>query len=101
MFTRLPDRPWGRMWMVCQCKRAWVKIIHVYPGQRTSDQYHAKRSEWHWRLGWPHMRGSMWCKVIRVGRLHRMSQGWYVEVAWGRPHENDIVRLSDDYGRTR
>lgn len=51
MFTRLPDRPWGRMWMVCQCKRAWVKIIHVYPGQRTSDQYHAKRSEWHWRLG--------------------------------------------------
>jgi hypothetical protein len=101
MFTRLPDRPWGRMWMLGSCPWVWAKLIHVKPNQRTSNQYHAFRSEWHWRLGWPHLRRSMWCKVVPPGRLHRMYQGWYVEVAWGLPAESDIVRVSDDYGRTR
>lgn len=99
MFQRLPDRPWGRMWMVASCPWVWMKIINVYPRQRTSSQYHQRRAEWHWRLGWPHRRSSMWCRVVGTNILHRMTAGWYVEIAWGHPNEADIIRLSDDYGR--
>jgi hypothetical protein len=99
---RLPDRPWGRMWMVWQCRWLWIKIINVYPGQRTSSQYHQRRGEWHWRLSWRLWRTDLsWCRVIKPNILHRMKAGWYIEIAWGRPDENDIIRLSDDYGRQR
>lgn len=102
MFTRLPDRPWGRMWMVAQGASWWVKIINVRPNQRTSNQYHANRAEWHWRLSWRLWRKDLsWMKIVRPGRLHRMYQGVYIEIAWGKPNENDITRVSDDYGRTR
>jgi hypothetical protein len=93
MFTRLPDRPWGRMWMLYQHPRLWVKLIHVRRGQRTSNQYHLERREFHYclsRLSW---------NYVPKRRLHRMRQGLYLEIAWGRPDEDDIVRMSDDYGR--
>lgn len=101
MFTRMsPDRPWGRMWMVIQRPSFWVKIINVKDGQRTSNQFHVKRAEWHWRLSWRVWRKDLsWCRVIKPGILHRMYPGWYIEVAWGEPKEADIVRMSDDYGR--
>lgn len=93
MFTRLPDRPWGRMWMVTQWPWLWVKIIHVRKGQRTSNQYHQHRAEFHFRLN------DLRWRVVKRDILHRMKPGLYVEIAWGRPDEADIIRLSDDYGR--
>lgn len=93
MFART-DRPWGRMWMLLQTKRLWVKIITVDAGQATSKQYHLSRRElhvgldrWHWRY------------IPRL-RIHTMFAGTYLEIAWGHPAEEDIVRLSDLYGRT-
>jgi hypothetical protein len=28
-----------------------------------------------------------------------MTPGWYLELAFGKPDENDITRYDDDYGR--
>ena len=85
------QRPWGWFRTVVQTPRFWIKIIRVRPGQRTSLQAHARRTELH--LGLLH------CRLIKPQAAHRMEPGWYVELAWGEPQETDIVRLADDYGR--
>jgi hypothetical protein len=92
-FTR-QDAPWGRMWLLWRCKRGWVKIIHVDPGERTSLQHHFLRSELHLGL-------TVWrCRIIEKGEEHRLRAGWYLEIAWGEEMlEDDIIRITDDYGR--
>lgn len=77
------------MLVVVQSTRLWVKLIRVH--SRTSLQYHCFRSELH--LG----RSVL---LVRPFEKHRMTRGWYIEIAWGRPMEDDIVRLDDDFGRT-
>lgn len=79
--------------MLAQGEWLWLKLIHVHPGQRTSLQYHNHRAEFHLRLN-----DVRWARY-KVRRQHRMTPGWYLELAWGHPHEADNVRLSDDYGR--
>jgi hypothetical protein len=83
-----------------------VKIIHVRRGQRTSLQYHARRSELH--IGWEVIPwGQAYgvdldrpvLRLVRPFKEHRMQGGTYIEIAWGRPREDDIVRVEDDYSR--
>ncbi len=108
------DRPWGRWEVIATGDRYTVKRITVLPGQRLSLQYHHHRSE-HWtivegegeveidesiqRLGFgEHV-------FITVGAKHRVRNPGetslvFVEVQVGDLlDENDIVRVSDDYGR--
>jgi hypothetical protein len=64
----------------------WLKILRV-KGQ-TSYQSHKNRTEYHLGIS----------KVLPNER-HRMSHGWFIEVATGRPEEDDITRFEDEYGR--
>ena len=67
-------------------KSFWVKFLRVKG--RTSLQSHSYRTEWHFGL-----------YKVNPGEKHRMQHGWFVEVAVGQPHEEDIIRYEDDYKR--
>lgn len=81
-------RPWGWYFKILHTRRVWVKVLHVIG--RTSLQRHKYRTELH--LGTRNA-------LIRPYELHRMTAGWYIEIAWGMPFEADIERFEDDYGR--
>lgn len=85
-------RPWGWMVTLIGTGRFWLKLIRVRRGSRTSLQYHLRRSELHlsFRHGW---------KWVPRGKVHRMTAGVYLELAFGVPRETDIVRLADDFNR--
>ena len=67
-------------------RRLWLKILRV-KGQ-TSYQAHQMRDEY-------------FIGVFKVpyGEKHRLSRGWYIELATGYPREHDITRYEDNYGR--
>jgi len=95
-------------------KTVAVKLITVRPGQRSSLQRHAKRSE-SWtvlsersgtiRIGdveTPADEGATF--EVPVGALHRYTappdaELVLLEVWHGECDQNDIERLEDDYGR--
>jgi mannose-6-phosphate isomerase-like protein (cupin superfamily) len=109
------NRPWGRWEVVATGDRYTVKRITVLPGQRLSLQYHHHRSE-HWTVvdgeaeveidQAVHRLGFGQHVFIKVGASHRVrnvgtSPLVFIEVQVGDLlDENDIVRVSDDYGRT-
>ena len=78
--------PWGWMVTFLHTPRFWLKLLRVKG--RTSRQYHNNRTEW--VLGFYR---------VNPGEEHRMAHGWFIELATGKPDEDDIVRLEDDYGR--
>lgn len=82
-------RPWG--WMITLIKTPWFwfKVLKVQG--KTSLQYHTRRTELQIGANGIHL-----CKPFVV---HRLEHGWFVEFAWGRPNERDVVRLEDLYGR--
>lgn len=85
-------RPWGWMIKLWHSKRLWIKFISV--STRTSLQSHKNREEYHIRLP------QLWkSKFVSTGEKHRMTKGWYLEVATGVPEETDIIRYEDDFGR--
>lgn len=69
----------------------WIKIIRVELGERTSLQYHARRSELHL--------STEGIRYVPRKVLHRLYFGIYLELAWGCVSEHDIVRVQDDYDR--
>ena len=106
--------PWGT-WTILDERSAFkVKRIMVRPGHRLSYQRHSKRSE-HWYI----VEGR--AIVTLDGEDRELAQGDAVDIAEGAAHrignsgseplvfieiqrgnyfgEDDIVRLSDDYGR--
>jgi len=107
---RVP-KPWGYELWFAQAARYVGKILVIEKGHRLSKQYHRVKHETLYTL-----RGRWWMEldgkgkamrpgsavVIPPGAVHRM------EARWGRvtllevstPEVHDIVRLSDDYGRT-
>lgn len=96
------ERPWGVMWKVLDTGSFWVKVIRVEPFQETSLQYHRLRNELHIRL-WGFKTGyvRLWrfWKYVPKRMPHRLLPGVYLELAWGRTFEFDVVRLYDRYGR--
>ena len=94
------SRPWGYFKILYQKPNIWVKEIFVKPGKRTSIQSHQEREE-HWFI----VEGEKMKKIIiKRNEKHRIEGGSkglrLIEVAIGSPDENDIIRYSDDYGRT-
>lgn len=107
-------RPWGHWEVIATGDAHVVKRITVSPGQRLSLQYHHHRSE-HWTV----VEGTAEATVD--GAVHVLRYGEHVHIAKGAKHrianpgpdrlvfvevqvgetldENDIVRVSDDYGR--
>lgn len=108
-------RPWGWYETVSEVPGNKIKRIGVAPGQRLSLQKHNQRAE-HWVV-------VLGLAEVTVGeRVFTLGPGGHVDIALGEMHrltnrttepveiveiqfgdylgEDDIVRFSDDYGRT-
>ena len=107
------ERPWGWFESLGCGEGYQVKRLLVRAGHRISLQRHQHRSE-HWVVvsgeGWLDCEGSSipagvgTCLAIPQGAIHRARAGaedlLIVEVQQGPwLSEDDIERLSDDYGR--
>jgi len=108
------NRPWGTYQTVDSGPGFQVKRITVKPGAKLSLQKHAKRAE-HWVVvnGMARvtrddeilMLGANMSTFIPLGAVHRLENPGtelleLIEVqCGGYLGEDDIVRLSDDYGR--
>ena len=109
------SRPWGQFENLIDEQYCKVKRIIIKPGQRPSYQYHHKRSE-HWII----VQGTATVTLddqefeykegdhifIPVKSKHRIKNTSkdqdliFIEVQCGTYFgEDDIVRVSDDYGR--
>lgn len=105
-------RPWGGFRVVGQFSgRITVKIVKIKPGGRLSLQRHRNRDE-----EWTVLTGRATATVedrvyhLHVGdrttayrtwvhRLESEAGAELLEVSYGEFDEDDIERLSDDYGR--
>jgi len=113
---RFDTRPWGTFTVLDEGAGFKVKRIEVWPGKRLSYQKHAQRAE-HWVV----VKGKAKVTLddqeviiapgqsidIPIGSAHRVENPGpdelvFIEVQRGNYlGEDDIVRLSDDYGRTK
>ena len=106
-------RPWGKFRSYPHRGAGSLKIITVRPGRALSLQYHLRRSEF-WvildsglemTLGdrvWRPKRGEeifIPCRIPHRLRCVGRRPGRVMELWLGRSHEQDIVRLKDDFGR--
>ncbi|MDD2810839.1 phosphomannose isomerase type II C-terminal cupin domain [Rhodoferax sp.] len=107
-------RPWGWFETVSEAPGHKIKRIGVLPGQRISLQTHAQRSE-HWVVVRGTARVTLGADTfdlqvgqhcdIALGQVHRLSNLTgqmleVIEVQFGAyVGEDDIVRITDDYGR--
>lgn len=105
-------RPWGWHLILVQIwQAAWIKVVFVKQGERLSLQTHENRSE-----VWIVLKGKVETIVgdkkhhLTLGRFvniakkqkHRLSgikDSHILELAFGKPTEDDIIRYEDDYGR--
>jgi mannose-6-phosphate isomerase len=106
--------PWGAWRVLDEGERFKVKRIEVLPGKRLSYQKHFKREE-HWYVvkgcglvtldGNAHTLEEGDCIIIPAEAFHRIENAGdatlvFIEVQRGDYlGEDDIVRISDDYGR--
>ena len=110
---KFTHKPWGWFMLLDQGKTHKVKTIHINPNQRFSLQYHKERTEqWVVVQGFCFLTQNDSEKIIRPGEycfipkgeIHRLRAGddgvTFVEVQQGECEEKDIVRISDDYGRS-
>jgi mannose-6-phosphate isomerase len=107
-------RPWGEYWVLADMPGYKVKRIDVLPGKRLSYQRHAQRAE-HWVVvsgralvtldGVERELGPGESIDVPLGAAHRVANPGpellsFVEVQHGSYFgEDDIERLSDDFGR--
>lgn len=108
------ERPWGRYIVLEIGEKYLVKRIEVDPGKRFSLQYHNFRHE-----VWAFVAGEGRVTLddresnartgdvveIKIKQVHRCecisdTKAVFIEIQRGEElREDDIVRLSDDYGR--
>lgn len=104
-------KPWGQFTLYRSQPNYWIKTLYAAPGKRTSLQTHGQRKEF-----WMCVAGTVIAThngserelfpgdtlEIMPGDEHRLaseSGGTVIEIAFGKPDEQDINRLEDDYGR--
>jgi mannose-6-phosphate isomerase-like protein (cupin superfamily) len=113
--TERSNRPWGWFETVSEVPGSKIKRIGVLPGQQLSLQKHRQRAE-HWVVVQGTARVTLGEQQfdlglgehcdIALGQVHRLANLSaqaleIVEVQFGDYlGEDDIVRLSDDYGRS-
>jgi mannose-6-phosphate isomerase len=110
------ERPWGSFTVLDEGEGYKVKRIEVLPGKRLSYQKHSRRAE-HWFI----VEGMAKVTLndheiilnagqhidIPIGAAHRIENPGDVKVIFVEVQrgdylgEDDIVRLQDDFGRTR
>jgi mannose-6-phosphate isomerase len=115
-FYEVEERPWGYYKVLYHTPYTKVKELLVRPGFRSSYQYHNKRSE-HWYVvsGTATITLDGETKKLEqyqnadapVGTKHRIGNDTnedlvFIEVQTGEYFgEDDIVRLEDDFGRSK
>lgn len=118
MTNYIEHRPWGNFEILTDNENIKIKIITVNPGQRLSYQYHHKRAEdWYIISGVASITIDGNTQLYKAGQhvhipveaRHRVSNDVtyngeqsvvFLEVQTGTYFgEDDIVRISDDYGR--
>lgn len=108
------QRPWGHYVVLDEAADHKVKRITVYPGKRLSLQKHSRRSE-HWHVIQGFARVTRDAAAVDLGPgdsidlpcgcAHRMENPGdadlvFIEIQRGDYFgEDDIERLSDDFGR--
>ncbi len=108
------ERPWGSFTVLDEGANYKVKRIEVLPGKRLSYQKHARRAE-HWMIVQGTARFTLDDQELMVaigetvdipiGAAHRVENPGpekliFIEIQRGDYlGEDDIVRLSDDFGR--
>jgi len=113
--ARRVDKPWGHELIWAQTDRYVGKLIAIDPGKRLSLQYHEQKDESIFVV-----RGTLRLHLeSETGELeiHDLAPGAHRRVPVGRKHRfealdervdiievstpelDDVVRLSDDYGR--
>jgi len=108
------ERPWGSFTVLDEGANYKVKRIEVLPGKRLSYQKHARRAE-HWMIVQGTARFTLDDQElivaigetvdIPIGAAHRVENPGpekliFIEIQRGDYlGEDDIVRLSDDFGR--
>ena len=116
----ISERPWGKFETLLRItfpdgNNSVVKKIVIKPNQRTSDQKHSLRCEhWTFVFGQGHVVLNGDVVPVRPGIMLKVPAGHshmvinsdevdpliYIEVTTGFFDEDDIRRLSDEYGRT-
>ena len=107
-------RPWGSFTVLDEGEGYKVKRIEVLPGKRLSYQRHARRAE-HWMVvaGTARVTLDGADRLVQIGETVDIPIGTLHRVANPGPHtlifieiqrgdylgEDDITRVSDDYGR--
>ena len=86
-------KPWGYELFLGEWDGWRMKILHVNDGHRTSEQYHEEKDEY-----WFYEDGTVRHVVPR--QVHRLT-GPIEVLELARGSDDDIVRLSDDYGRDK
>ena len=107
---RIVEKPWGFEKLWAHTDKYVGKIIHINRGQRLSLQYHCQKEETILVLsGTMHFVYENETIVVRPGEVVHVAPGKkhrmcavdedveVVEVS--TPELDDVVRLSDDYGR--
>lgn len=113
--ARRVDKPWGHELIWAQTDRYVGKVIAIDPGKRLSLQYHEQKDESIFV-----MRGTLRLHLENEAgelEIHDLEPGEHRRVPVGRKHRfealdervevievstpelDDVVRLSDDYGR--
>lgn len=112
-YVRQEERPWGEFLVIHEDENYWLKILRLNPGASLSLQYHEHRKEM-WIATKPGLRaiingatldllpGHVYTVPPKV--LHRITNPTdkvlsVIETAEGAVSEDDIVRVSDKYGR--
>ena len=107
------QRPWGSFELFTLNEKSTVKLVNVDSGKRLSLQYHSERSEF-----WKVVTGMVEVTLnsskvilkkgdiitIPVGAIHRIAgieDSIILEISFGEFDEKDIVRLDDDFGRSK
>lgn len=107
------QRPWGSFELFTLNEKSTVKLVNVNSGKRLSLQYHSKRSDF-----WKVVVGKIEVTLnsaktilkrgetitIPVGAIHRITgieDSIILEISFGEFNEKDIVRLDDDFGRSK
>lgn len=111
---RYESRPWGEFEVLYEDDFTWLKLIRIAPRSSLSLQVHERREEM-WRPVHSGCRAIIghqdlelhpdWTYTVKKGQKHRLynpCDHWVNVLEWavGRPREDDIIRLEDEYGRT-
>ncbi|MCI0619442.1 phosphomannose isomerase type II C-terminal cupin domain [Candidatus Wolfebacteria bacterium] len=105
-------RPWGTFEQFSRNERSTVKILTVNPGEEFSLQYHREREEfWYTIDGEGEVTIGNTTYPLEPGKTYAIPSGTHhqiralgtpvrvLEISLGDFDENDIVRVTDKYGR--